>query len=144
MLRKEIVKAKCDLEIALEKVTIQRNNVKQEIPEKLFPSIIVHTRIDTEELRFEQNSKFNDKLYRLSLEQDQPLFNVKNTVFCFNLLKTPPKYIMETLSLGPKNAVLEKFNPNEVLMELDNVLEFCRKKECDESLITDINNVKTC
>ena len=51
---------------------------------------------------------------------------------------------METLSLGPKNAVLEKFNPNEVLMELDNVLEFCRKKECDESLITDINNVKTC
>ena len=35
-----------------------------------------------------------------------------------NLKEVPPGYVMETLSLGPKNAVLEHFNPHDVLAEL--------------------------
>jgi len=49
---------------------------------------------------------------------------------------------MDTLSLGPKNAVSEKFNQNDVLSELDNLLKFFKDKRVSEDLITDIN-IKT-
>ena len=84
----------------------------------------------------------NDKLFRLSNEQDKPLFNVNNTVICHQIERDPPKFVLETLSLGPNNAVMEKFNQNDVLTELDSFLKFCREKELNEDLITDIN-VKT-
>jgi len=82
------------------------------------------------------------QLHRLSEEQERPLFNVKNTVICSNLNHQPPKYVFETLSLGPKNSILGNFNHKEVLAELDSLLRFCRGKELNEELITDIN-IKT-
>lgn len=56
--------------------------------------------------------------------------------------KQPPKYVIETVALGPKNAVMQSFDKNEVLSELDDLLRFCRKQEVGEEVITDIN-VKT-
>ena len=49
---------------------------------------------------------------------------------------------MDTLSLGPRNATLDKFNKNDILSELDDFLKYCRDKNIDEETITDIN-VKT-
>ena len=54
----------------------------------------------------------------------------------------PPKYVLDTLSLGPKNAVLENFNKNDVLSELDKLLSFCKDKNANNDLMTDIN-IKT-
>ena len=49
---------------------------------------------------------------------------------------------METLSLGPKNAVLDRFDPKEVLAEVDGLLYHCKKNKVSDEIITDIN-VKT-
>ena len=33
--------------------------------------------------------------------------------------ENPPDFVIDTLFLGPKNSVLEKFNPHDVLAEMD-------------------------
>ena len=50
----------------------------------------------------------------------------------------PPKYVLETLSLGPKNSVLDRFDQNTVLAELDSFVTFCNEKDVPENLVTDI------
>ena len=70
------------------------------------------------------------------------MFNIKNTVIPYNLDSTPPKYVMETLSLGPKNAVIEKFEPKDVLAELGGLLSYCQDNGVDRQIISDIN-IKT-
>ena len=84
----------------------------------------------------------NQKLHNLSEEQEKPLFSVSNTVRLFELDKTPPTYVMETLSLGPRNPVIERFNPNDVLVELDKFLKHCQKNYLSDEIMTDIN-IKT-
>ena len=54
----------------------------------------------------------------------------------------PPTYMMETLALGPKNAVLERFDPKDVLAEVDELLVHCKVNNISDETITDIN-VKT-
>ncbi|MCP3849671.1 MAG: hypothetical protein GY694_05465 [Gammaproteobacteria bacterium] len=82
------------------------------------------------------------KLMTLSSEQGKPLFSVHNTVTLCDLDTTPPNYIMDTLSLGPKNAVLDKFNPRDILIELNRFVVYCNKHHINSETITDIN-VKT-
>ena len=94
------------------------------------------------EHRHKQQATHNKKLLALSEEQEKPLFNVKNTVICYELDREPPKYVMETLSLGPKNAVMDPFDPKDMLTELDLFIEYCEKKYIPQDVITDIN-VKT-
>ena len=84
----------------------------------------------------------NKKLTRLSEDQERPLFNVKNTVILCDLEVTPPTYVMETLSLGPKNSVLDRFDPKEILVEVDRLLYHCKTKNIADEIITEIN-VKT-
>ena len=76
------------------------------------------------------------------MEQERPLFNVQNTVICYDLDKEPTKFVIDTLSLGPRNPVLSKFNQNHVLSELDSFLNFCKENQVSDELITDIN-IKT-
>ena len=83
-----------------------------------------------------------EKLSALSEEQNKPLFTVKNTVRLCNLEHTPPQYVLDTLSLGPKNSVLNKFEQKDILMELDCFLEYCKNNHIQDETITDIN-VKT-
>ena len=51
------------------------------------------------------------KLVTLSKEQDRPLLNVSSTVITLGLCTDLPNYVRETLSLGPKSAVLDMVNP---------------------------------
>ena len=142
LLRKEIIKAKCDLENSKMNIFTVRNELKDLVGYKYLPYIILHSRLDLKELRFIQSSKLNTKLNRLSKEQDRPLFNVENTVIYYNLNYQPPKYVFETLALGPKNSILTKFHKNEVLAEVDKLLKFCKAKKISDEIMTDIN-VKT-
>ena len=61
---------------------------------------------------------------------------------CYQLERNPTKYVLDTLALGPRNAVLDKIQRNDILSELDELIRHCRKNGVDESIITDIN-VKT-
>ena len=119
LLRKELVRARQDLKSANERLYANRQAIKNAVPEKLLPSIILHTRIARRTLRSAIQGSHSQKLLSLSEEQERPLFNVKNAVILYGLEKKPPHYVMETLSLGAKNAVIEKFQPKDVLTELD-------------------------
>ena len=142
MLRKEIIKAKTEKSSATTKLNEARNELKTVLPLKCRASVILHTRYDLRLLADKLMTNFDSKLTKLSREQDKPLFNVHNTVICYQLDSTPPKYVIETLSLGPKNSTLEKFNQNDILSELDSLVSFCKKNKVDNNIITDIN-VKT-
>ena len=103
---------------------------------------MLHTRISRSKVRREQLGTHNKKLNNLSEEQERPLFNVQNTVVLWDIDKPPPEYVMQTLSLGPKNAILDQFDPKDILAEVDQLLNHCEKKNTPDEIITDIN-VKT-
>ena len=60
----------------------------------------------------------------------------------YQLDRTPPSFVLDTLAMGPRNPVSDKFDPNDVLVELDRFMKHCEGKFIDKELLTDIN-VKT-
>jgi len=142
LLRKEIIKAKSDKSTSYNKLIESRNCLKLKLPDKCRSSVILHMRYDLRLFKNKQSSTLNKKLTNLSSEQDRPLFSIKNTVICYQLDLNPPKYVLDTLSLGPKNSILDRFDQNTVLAELDSFVNFCNEREVPDNLITDIN-VKT-
>jgi len=107
----------------------KRNELKRKVHSKIIPSIIFHIRYNIQEFKKDLTRKLDQKLIKLSEDQEKPLFNVHNTVMCYNLPMKPPKFVIETLALGPRNSVLEKLDKNEILSELDEVIRFCRDKK---------------
>ena len=57
----------------------------------------------------------------------------------YELDNPPPEYVIRTLALGPKNAVLDDFDAKEILAELDGLLYHCKNNEMNNDIITDIN-----
>ena len=51
----------------------------------------------------------------------------------------PPKYVLDTLVLGPKNPVLEKFDQNAMLAEIDLLLNHLQEQNVSNETISDIN-----
>ena len=139
LIRKELYRSKQDLKMTEDKLEKKRQLVKSYVPNKLLPSVAMHSRLFCRTIRKNVQSTHSKKLLVLSEEQERPLFNVKNTVLLHELDETPPKFVMDTLSLGPKNSVLDKFEPKDVLAELDVLLSYCKENSVDEEIITDIN-----
>jgi len=142
LLHKEIVKAREDQKSRISELSEQRNTIKQNAPIKTIPSIVLFTRLNRIETRKQQKATHDKKLSAWSKEQERPLFSVDNTVLAYELDAPPPEYVMKTLSLGPKNAVLDKFDPKDVLAELDELLVHCKNHKVSNETITDIN-IKT-
>ena len=103
---------------------------------------MLYSRISRILVRKRVQQTHEEKLSALSEEQNKPLFTVKNTVRLCNIEPTPPQYVLETLSLGPKNSVSNKFEQKDILMELDCFLEYCKDHYIPDETITDIN-IKT-
>ena len=128
--------------MTVEELQEKRELVKSKVPTKCIPSVILHTRLMRCKSHRDQLRTHNKKLQNLSYDQERPLFNVQNTVVLCGLDAPPPAYVQETLSLGPKNAVLDRFDSKNVLAEVDGLLHFCAEKQISDDVITDIN-VKT-
>ena len=79
----------------------------------------------------------NKKLEALAEEEQRPLFSVKNTVLECDLDQPLPQFVKSTLALGPKNSVLDTFNPKDVLAELDGLLSHCKANKVSNEIITD-------
>ena len=142
LLKQEIVKARSDLASKVEQLQLKRNNIKTQVPHALLPTILLYTRINTQLLSRKQTVLHNKKLTALSEKQGRPLFAVQNTVIQCELDQPLPTHVINTLSLGPKSAVLDAFNPKDVLAEVDGLLYYCKSKQVNNDIITDIN-VKT-
>ena len=74
---------------------------------------------------------------------------MENSIRVFDFDKPIPSFVKETLALGPRNPVMEKFNEKDVLTELDCFLKYCEKLYVPDHTLTDINvktlhYIKTC
>ena len=67
------------------------------------------------------------------------MFDVHDTVRLHNINITPPRYVLDTLALGPKNAVLDQFNSFNLLAELDMLLKQCERNKIGRETVCDIN-----
>ena len=139
LLNKELVRAKEGLKTIHQRLDEKRKTLQEAAPVKCMPSIATYTRLSRIEVRQTQTRTHNKKLLQLSERQGHPLFNVENTVVQCGLDRPPPSYVLETLSLGPKNAVLDRVEPKDILAELDGLLSYCKEKQVDSEIITDIN-----
>ena len=108
----------------------------------ILPSVVFHSRTERKASRREKERVHAKKLENLSRDQDRPLLNVSRTVITYNLNYSLPKFVLDTLSLGPKCAVLDTVNPKNILAELDLFLSFCKSNKVSDEIITDIN-IKT-
>ena len=109
-MREEIINAKVHTSTLNDNLTKARRTFKEKLPIECRASVVLHTRYDIRLTKSKQSSNLDKQLSHLSKEQDKPLFNVKNTIICYQLESTPPKYVLETLSLGPKNSILDGFD----------------------------------
>ena len=142
LLRKEIFEAKTSSSNSIANVEEKRSILRTSLKDELLPSVILHSRIERIDFRRDKERNHTKKLDNLSREQDRPLLNVSNTVITYNLNYSLPKFVLDTLSLGPKSAVLDTINPKNVLAELDLFLKFCQSTDVSDETITDIN-IKT-
>ena len=67
----------------------------------------------------------------------------------FELDIVPPKNALDTLALGPKNPVLEKFDQNVMLAEIDLLLKRFKEQNASNEIVSDknittVNYIKKC
>ena len=142
LLHKEIHKANKDFLKYEQTLSDKRYLLKQLVPSEFLPSVVYHFPHERIRSRLVIKNRHINKLRLLSMRQNKPLFNVEDTIKVIDFDKPIPSYVKETLSLGPRNPVLEKFDEKEVLIELDCFLNYCKSHDVPNSTITDIN-VKT-
>ena len=62
-----------------------------------------------------------------------------DTIKLFKLDIVPPKYVLDTLVLGLKNPVLEKFDQKAMLAEIDLLLNHLQEQNVSNETISNIN-----
>ena len=101
LLHKELVRAKENFQSTEENVNNRKAKLLSHLPTELIPPVEDHIGRSRTKTRMERKAVHEKKLSNLSKEQEQPLFNVQNTVVTCDLEKQPPGYVLDTLSLGP-------------------------------------------
>ena len=117
----------------------KRKELQNCLPEHLFSSVLFYTRSSLRKVRSEVVSRHQKKLKQLAIEQERPLFEVYDTVKLHEVDIVPPRYVLDTLALGPKNSVLDRFDPHTVLADLDTLLRSCKRNKVSRACINDIN-----
>ena len=139
LLKGELNKAGVTLENHVKKINEMRDILKETVDQRFIPSIVVFTRIAVKITNKEVSSNQRRKLESLSLQQERPLFNVQDTVKLYQLDVKPPQYVLDTLAMGPRNPVLDKFNKKDVLAEIDYLLSRLKKRNMSDDIINEIN-----
>ena len=139
LLKEECNKAKKAREVHDATVKDIRDALKFSVHRRYLPSIIVHSRL---KVRMERNEVIltqSQKLDNLSKEQNRPLFQLHDTVRLLDVDVPVPKYVLDTLSMGPKNSVLTKFDPKCFLAEMDVLLNNLQNSDITNETINNIN-----
>ena len=96
-----------------------RSNLRNIMPEKLTASCALYNYLFNKRIIAEIESRHKQKMIMLSKQQERPLLNVKNTVKIIDEDIKPPDYVLQVLSMGPKQPVLDEFRPKHLLAEVD-------------------------
>ena len=142
LLNREISKARSNLNDCTDRLNEKRNELRTRLPQHSIPAAVVYSRIDRVQNRQKVAATHLKKLSHLSKQQEKPLFNIENTVKIIDVSVPIPKYVIQTLQMGPRNPVIQNFNDKDVLSELDSFLNFCKENYVSDSCMNDIN-VKT-
>ena len=113
--------------------------MKSVLPSKVLPSVLSFTRVTLYNAQKNVAVTHTEKLENLSKEKGRPLFNLHGTVKLFELDIVPAKYVLDTLALGPKNLVLEKFDRKAMFAEIDLLLNHLQEQNVPNETISNIN-----
>ena len=139
LLKAELAKARKQKETHVNVIETKRTLLRNKVQPKFIHSIIFHTRNSVNQTKHDVQNTHSKKLSALSKEQQRPLFDVHDTIkICDNDIK-PPQYVIDTLALGPRNAVLDEFNQKETLAQIDALLYNCKKDKVADEIMNDIN-----
>ena len=139
LLKNELAKARSTLKEHEKSVNNKRSKLNRTVDEILLPSIVLYTRISKRKCRETVLETQRNKLSILSADQDRPLLRTQDTVRLFDIDIVPPKYVMDTLALGPKNSVLTKFDQKDTLAEIDSLLHKLDNLDTPNEAINNIN-----
>ena len=115
LLKNELSKAKKTQVTHMNVIETKRSVLRDVVPVELIPSIILYTRKSVTSTRANVQKTHRCKIQALSWEQQRPLVDVHETGRICDEDIAPPRYVLDTLALGPKNAILDKFDPKETL-----------------------------
>ena len=144
LLKVELSKARKQKKTHANVIEAKRTLLRNKVPSKFIQSIVFHTRNSVKQTKLDVQctlvqSTHSKKLSALSKEQQRPLFDVHDTVkVCVNDIK-PPQYVIDTLALEPRNAVLDEFDPKETLAQIESLLYNCKKNKVSDEIMNDIN-----
>ena len=112
----------------------------------MLPFNIFNAKLAKRNLIRESRERHNKKIHEWSEQQSKPLFKVGGTItFCDVDPEKIPKYVKDTLSLGPNNSVqlgFDRKDKKELWAECNNFMEICKKNNASKEILTGIN-VKT-
>ena len=118
-----MIRARKQKEVHLNNVQLRRTELREVSSTKLIPSIAFYTRQTVKTVRVSVQKTHARKLDAWSKEQQKPLFDVHDTVKILDEDIKPPRYVIDTLALGPKNATLYR----------------CKGAKISTSIMNDIN-----
>jgi len=117
----------------------KRKQLLELLPRKLLPSVALYSRLSRRKIRKDVQNKHKAKMENLAKEQERPLFDIHDTVKRLNIDVKPPQYVVDTLALGAKNSIRDRFNHYDMLAELDLALKKCQRMDINNDKINDIN-----
>ena len=85
-----------------------------------------------------------ENIYNIYTELHKTMYcyeikKVKELIRIENMCLTRSKYVLDTLSMGPKNPTLDRFNQKELLAEIDLFLNRLGKANVSNNILNDIN-----
>ena len=108
------------------------------IPTNLIPSVTIYNYLFMKRVSDVIQGRHQHKLRELAKQQEKPLLNISNTLKVLEQDITPPDYVLQVLSMGPKHPVLDEFRPKQLLADVDVVLERLAQN-CASDTINQVN-----
>ena len=139
LLKAELNKARKLKGIHRNVIEVKRTILKECIPDNLIPSVVLYSQHVIRTTRLSVERTHSRKLKNLSTDQQRPLFDVQDTVKICDEDINPPRYVVDTLALGPKNAILDDFDSKETLSQIERLLYNCKKSKTNDKVMDEIN-----
>ena len=103
------------------KIKEVRLEVKRNVPETLWDSVMFHLRIRLKNNHCETHKRQANKIATLADRQEKPLSKIGNTIKIVDELEIP-EVIKNYLALGPKHPVKDDFDELQFLADIDALL----------------------
>ena len=102
-------------------------------------SVVFYTRQIMRDVTRKTKHTHEKKIQLLSERQSKPLRMVKVTVKILEDSISPPSWVTDLLSLGPKHPILDKFRELHFLADVDSLLRTLKENDASNDCLNDVN-----